>query len=825
MTGHSTEVKTDERQFQYQPESAAQELATPATTGKAAYNRLGANRALIAFRQPLSGFRGFIPATAAAINCEAGRDTQFLFLPVFAGMGAITYFNAGEEPQLSPTLFAISCLAGCRMLARNRASVRLVLLFLMAFATGMLCAKLETMRADTPMLGSQVTTRMTGRISELSRTAKGRWRLTLDVIATERPVLRYGPARVVLSARNLPKDAEIGDGLKALVHLRPQSGPVRPGNYDFAFYNYYRGIGANGFVLGMPEKVTVTPESGILAAGLLAVSTLRQQLTRRILRHITGEEGDIATSLITGYRGGISDETNNAMRLSGLSHVLSISGFHMALVAAIIMGAVRSTFAFFPGVSVRWPVKKLAAAAALCGSAFYLLLSGADVAAQRSFFMLAVMLLAVIADRAAISMRNLAIAACVTIACSPHEILGPSFQMSYSATAALIAFYSFWVRYRRQRGGRNRRKGRRGGWPIASHVPAYLGGLVVPSLVAGTASAIFAVYHFNNTAPLGLAGNALALPVVSVFVMPSAVIALLAMPFDLDWIPFTIMERGIEVVIFIAKTVAAYSPNGNVGSMPAISLVLLTIALLLLLFLSTWLRLFSLPFAAAAFVLMSRMPNPAILVSEDARLVAVRTLDNQLAINRPKGSIFHLNNWQQAYAAGKIIRPAMNGRLADGAQFECMDSLCLAREPGGLIVAYTDDKARMADACKEGDIVILAFSTKLTGCAKVGSVVLSKRDLALYGAAEIRLNNTKKHQVTHNSSLSELELARTALAARLASSGVRYAIGPPKRPWNGYRVYSRAARNIEGRRVNENARAQKTFLHPTHKSALARLHQ
>jgi hypothetical protein len=72
----------------------------------------------------------------------------------------------------------------------------------------------------------------------------------MDVISTERPSLRYGPDRIVVSAKTLPRAVKIGDGLAGLVHLRPQSGPVRPGNYDFAFYNYYRGIGANEFLFG-----------------------------------------------------------------------------------------------------------------------------------------------------------------------------------------------------------------------------------------------------------------------------------------------------------------------------------------------------------------------------------------------------------------------------------------------------------------------------------------------------------------------------------------------------------------------------------------------
>jgi predicted membrane metal-binding protein len=59
----------------------------------------------------------------------------------------------------------------------------------------------------------------------------------------------------------------------------------------------------------------------------MAIANIRQQLTQRILHNIKAEPGDIAASLITGQRDGISDDTNNAMRLSGLSHILSISGF------------------------------------------------------------------------------------------------------------------------------------------------------------------------------------------------------------------------------------------------------------------------------------------------------------------------------------------------------------------------------------------------------------------------------------------------------------------------------------------------------------------
>ncbi len=136
--------------------------------------------------------------------------------------------------------------------------VRLLLVLCIAIIAGLLCAKLETIWAGTRMLGSEITTRITGCVVAMAKDAKGGWRVTMDVISTTLPALRYGPDRVVVSARALPRNVKIGDGPVRLVHLRPQSGPVRPGNYDFAFYNYYRGIGANGFLLGKADIVPVT---------------------------------------------------------------------------------------------------------------------------------------------------------------------------------------------------------------------------------------------------------------------------------------------------------------------------------------------------------------------------------------------------------------------------------------------------------------------------------------------------------------------------------------------------------------------------------------
>ncbi|WP_172982588.1 ComEC/Rec2 family competence protein [Phyllobacterium sp. SYP-B3895] len=743
--------------------------------------------------------RAFV-AAPTLFSQEIERGTLFLFLPVCCGIGAIIYFGASAEPRLSAILFGLTLLVGLMQLAHARPRTRLALAFAVAVVAGMVAGKLETMRADTRMLGSEITTRLTGRVVTMARDARGGWRVTLDIVASERPTLRYSPQRVVVSARSVPAGTIIGTGLQGLVHLRPQQGPVRPGNYDFAFNNYYKGIGANGFFLGKPQLAAAVPaDEAHTSQAWQTVANIRQQLTQRVLSRIKGEPGDIAASLITGQRDGISEATNDAMRLSGLSHILSISGFHMALVAGIIVGSLRASMALFPGFAARFPMKKLAAFVALAGSGFYLLLSGADVAAQRSFVMLAVMLIAMMADRAAISMRNLAIGALITIALLPHEILGPSFQMSYSATGALIAYYG-WRSRRKNRSNRTKGEGLLLRLPMmaASHV----GAIAMTSLVAGTASSIFAAYHFNNTAPLGLVGNALALPVVSIFVMPFAVLAVLAMPFDLDWLPFAVMERGIEWVIAIAKMVSAHSPSGNFGSMPQTSLLLMTAGLVLLMLLTTRLRLVGFAVMALAIAPLLSARPPDIVIAEEGKLVALSAPDDALTVNRATASRFTLDNWQQGYGASQVLTPAKNGAPPTDGQFECADGVCLARETGGLIVAYTDDPTKKSTACAEGDIVVLAFTGPAATCDSGDVLVITAQELALRGSAEIRLGESNADPP---SGLGAAALAEEQLRARLQSAQIIYAVGSPQRPWNAYRVFSRTARNLAEQKLQRRA--------------------
>jgi competence protein ComEC len=164
------------------------------------------------------------------------------------------------------------------------------------------------------------------------------------------------------------------------------------------------------------------------------IDTMRRGLAERIRATLPGDTGGIAAALVTGIRDHISHDANEAMRISGLYHVISISGLHMALVAGVLFALIRGGLALVPRPRLRHPIKKYAALTALAGVTLYLLLSGAEVATQRSYIMIAIVLAGVLIDRPALTLRTLAAAVVVTLIISPEAVLNPGFQMSFAAT-------------------------------------------------------------------------------------------------------------------------------------------------------------------------------------------------------------------------------------------------------------------------------------------------------------------------------------------------------------------------------------------------------
>ena len=686
-----------------------------------------------------------------------------IWIATALGFGAAQYFVAPREIGWS-AIVAAAVVGATIAFAGRRAAHGGVLLLPLAFALGMAAAKGEAARAGTAMMVGEATTRIEARVESVTTDALGRVRYGVRIERTHDPTLQFAPDRARLFVSASHEALPIGSRMSALVRLRQPSGPSRPGGYDFAFHNYFEGLGAHGFVLGRPTEIA--PPDGLTFPE--RVSRLRAGVASIVRERLDGPSGGVAAALLTGDKRGIPDEATEALRTAGLAHVLAISGMHMALVAGLVLVSVRFALALHPAASTRYPTKKIAAGAALAVASCYLVLSGGAVSAQRAHIMLCVMLLAVLLDRPALTMRNVGIAAVIVIALRPHEVTGPGFQMSFGATAALVAAYGAWQR-RPTRGARDP-------WlsPALRGPVRFVAGLLFTSLVAGLATGIFAVHHFHRVAALGLLGNALAMPLVSIVVMPMAVVSALAMPFGLEGMPLAVMGAGIDVVLRSAAWVASLRPVAVTGAIGTPAFLAATLALVVAVGLRTRLAfLAALPLFLS--ILLIQKPGDALWVGDRSELVAVAT-DRGLAFARTRPNAFVSRHWTDATGL-----PAIPAGSPGGFACDAKDQLCTI-ETHGLVVASLRDVERLGEACDLADIVVSDRRLNVGRCDS-GAPIIHARATGERGARTLDLASIARLATDRSGARSALRDVPDEAIERHAT----HAITRHVRPWTAHR--------------------------------------
>jgi competence protein ComEC len=477
-----------------------------------------------------SGFgawSSFIEKLRAWIRAEAGAGRLLPWVPVAFGTGIAFYFAADHEPVASVTAVAATAFGVAAFLLR-RQKVFPIAVMIAAMAAGFATATWKTARIAHGVLARPMYSVSLSGFVEARDIRERTDRFVLRVSQMESPRGQTTLERVRLSVRKGTAPA-VGSFVELKARLQPPLTPLRPGSYDFGRDMYFQGIGASGFVTGAIKTVQQPPLAGGLSLRYAALmQDLRDAIDARIRNVLHGDRRAIATALLTGRRDAITTPVNDAMFISGLGHVLSISGYHMAVVAGVVFFAVRALLALIPALTVGFPIKKWSAAAALAAAAFYLLLSGAEVATQRSFFMTAVVLIAVMVDRRAVTFRTLAVAAMIVLALAPEALVHPSFQMSFAATLGLVALVQIGMPrlFASPDNSATARVALWGGREIMT--------LALASLVAGLATTPYAAFHFHRVTPYGVVANLAAMPVVSAVVMPAGLLGLLAMPFGLD---------------------------------------------------------------------------------------------------------------------------------------------------------------------------------------------------------------------------------------------------------------------------------------------------
>lgn len=640
------------------------------------------------------------PGATGLAAISAQTDRWFLWTPVALSAGIAAYFALPVEPPgaVFGVVLALGTLCG---FAARRGVALPITLILALMAAGFVLSRARMEAVQAPAIERRMGPVVVRALVEDADPGRGKQlRVMAQVLSIEGLAVGATPRRLQLM---LPGVAGLEPGAEILakVTLVPLLTPVTPGGHDPALAQWFSRVGGTGFAREAPA-ILAAPEPGFWLQAHTLVTQIRSGMGARIRAVLGGDTGAFAEAIITGERSRLSKDATQSMQVSGLAHIISISGLHMSLVAGGVFWVVRALLALWPGLALRRPIKKYAAVAGLLAGLFYTLLSGMQVAALRSFLMVAVMFAAILMDRPALSIRNVAMAALAILLFMPEVVLTASFQMSFLAVTGLIAMHEAVTVWRR---GRVRAREDRS---VARKAMEGLGRYVLlaaaTTLVAGVFSGTAAAYHFNRVSPYSLIANLVAAPLVSFWVMPMALLSAVLMPLGLEGWALSALGFGLDALLAISDWTQGLP--GAAALVPAQSAAGALFIAFGELWICLWrgrLRLGGMAFVVIGLSVSGLRSEPDILIERTARNAAVRMEDGQLAFADARRGRYAAERWLMASADGESL-----GVAAKRNAWTCAEGVCEARVKGRrvLYLRGLEDKPL---PCGAGDIVITDF--------------------------------------------------------------------------------------------------------------------
>ncbi len=694
----------------------------------------------------------------------------FNLIPVFLGIGILVYFTIPAEPSSFALIVSVLALSALVLKLNIHNTLSRTLSVITLFVAGMLVAQTATSLNQTAMLERQVTGQMQAVILGIDRSRRGAARYLVKPFHLEGFETSQLPRRIRVSATAKHESMLPGDTISGLVRLQPVSGPVYPGGYDFSFFAWHDGMGGSGFFMGRPSKLETQFKLGITEQFVTHINTMRIAVEARILKAMPDTTGKIAVALVTGNKTYIPTDIQENLRKTGLAHILAISGLHMALVTLTVIWCIRFLLVLVPNLALRYPIKKIAVCAGFVSATTYLMLSGAGVATQRAWVMISVMLLAVLMDRRAITMRSVAISAMIILMINPESLLSPGFQMSFAAVTALVAGYEV-LNQRRKLQAENTFIPVQQNFLVraSSGLLGYFSGIATTSLIAGTATAFIAAWHFHQVAPLGLLANLIAMPIVSIIIMPFVLFSILLMPYGLEFLPLASVSMGIEWVVAASSWVESISPNGNTGLLGREAIFIFALFMISICFLKTRLRLFSfIPFLILPFAL-TKPTTPDVIVAENGRAVAVKTEAGKLGLLFPRGSAFVQDIWLKAWAGGEAEDLNLSKQ-------QCNKERCILVLPSSKTLHVVYDPKLLQSSCNRADILIAPRLWWVNCKERKPELILKRYGFERFGTHALYINNVTPNAKTETNKLN--------LKPRKTEIQIKTALPEASRPWH-----------------------------------------
>jgi len=644
-------------------------------------------------RQLLEWLRRKRPLETLENLLEKERDQLPLWLPVALGCGIAAWFNLA-----SPALwlaFVCLCISLCLFVLMrgqgSRTGSALVRFFLFA-ALGCGLIWLRSFQVAAPVLDRPLVTRFNAEIERVEPVlARDMVRL---VLATGEDSQLPPRVRVNVPLERATPELQQGAVIELRARLMPPAMPALPGAYDFSERAWFLGLGATGQALG--DIRILRP-----ADPLFAFSAYRQRLSAHVQAQMPGAAGAIGATLATGDRGAISEADAEAMRRSGLAHLLSISGLHVTAVVGAIYLLVLKTLALSPPLALRFRLPIVAAACAALAAVGYTLMTGAQVPTIRACVAALLVLVALMMGRSAITLRMVAAGAMFALIFWPESLVGPSFQLSFAAVTAIIALHEH-PRVKALVMLREDHFIRRAGRFIFS--------LFLTGLVVEIALMPIALYHFHKAGLYGALANIIAIPLTTFVIMPLEALALWLDGVGLGAPVWWLCGKALGSLIALAHFVS--SRPGAVTMLPSMPVAAFAMVLLgglwICLWREGWRYLGLLPVLTGALMITANRA-PDIYITGDGRHVGIRNDRGELAMLRTGGGDFIRDIMlENAGVDGE------SQALESWPDARCNDDSCLVSLTGGdrkwVLLATRSSQyisaLALSAACRRADIVV-----------------------------------------------------------------------------------------------------------------------
>ncbi len=424
------------------------------------------------------------------------------------------------------------------------------LFLFVVFTAGIALASLQFALHDQPKIKWGVTADINGMLIKIDGNADARSRLWISLGATsdivKNDILPAGGI-VRVTTDKWQDQQYIGGAIVMRVRLYPPPDRILHGTPDYGRRARVNDVLASGYVI---SEITMMPDDhaeSIMHDVKLFLARYRAGFAAHLVDLMPKPAGAIAAALLVGERRFISEDVYNRFRDSGLAHLLAISGLHMGLICFGSMAVIRFFGALFPSRSSRFALHKYAAIIAAIIGGCYVLMSGAPVSALRAFGMAMLVVLAILHDRMALTLRNVCLAAFAILAFNPVALFTASFQLSFAATAILVIWYE----------SRARRGPAKWHWSLR-----YPMALITMSFLSAMATAPFAAQHFGTVTPWGLVANIIGIPLTGLWIMPVGMVLTISTLFGLDWVVAPLMTAGLDALYYLADWIAGFPLAG-----------------------------------------------------------------------------------------------------------------------------------------------------------------------------------------------------------------------------------------------------------------------